>query len=253
VLGFFVERDEPMTRIDEVCDDTYRICSMVPDLPVSYNQFLIDDDRPALIHTGFHEMYSDVRSALSKVLDPSSLKYVIILHFEADECGGMSRFVADSTGAKLVCSELSDELNISHWDFSGPVHPVRDGDVLDLGRHRLRFLETPHVHHWDSMMVYDETTDSLFPSDLFIQPGEQPSVIDQDLGDEMCELYRGAGIFAHEQPVLDVVGRLESLTPDWLHPMHGGSIPDELVPTHIQSLRSQPFAYGGTLFGREVQ
>ena len=38
------------------------------------------------------------------------------------------------------------------------VKGVRDGDTIDTGRHTLRFLETPHVHHWDSMMVFEEST-----------------------------------------------------------------------------------------------
>ena len=52
--------------------------------------------------------------------------------------------------------------------------PSLGGQTLALGRHTLRFLETPHVHHWDSMMVVEESTQSLFPSDLYLQPGEQP-------------------------------------------------------------------------------
>ena len=42
---------------------------------------------------------------------------------------------------------------------------------------------------------------SVFPSDLYIQPGDQQPVVTEDLGAEMCELYRGVGIFAHEEPV----------------------------------------------------
>ena len=96
---------------------------------------------------------------------------------------------------ELICSELGAALNLSGWEYVGPYKGMRDGSTLELGRHKLKFIETPHVHHWDSMMVIEETTGSLFPADLFIQPGEQPAIITQDLGKEMCELYRGAGIF----------------------------------------------------------
>jgi hypothetical protein len=112
-----------------------------------------------------------VRDAVSYVLDPSRLAYVIVPHFEADECGGMGRFVAEAKQAVLVCSAAGARINLLQWDYAGPVKGVEDGDVVDLGKHRLRFMETPHVHHWDSMMAFDETTRSLFPSDLFIQPG----------------------------------------------------------------------------------
>ena len=124
-----------------------------------------------------------------------------------------------------------------------------DGEVIDLGKHKLRFLETPHVHHWDSMMLFDETTKSVFPSDLFIQPGDQPPVVTEDLGGMMCDYYREIGIFAHEEPVRDVVDRIEALDPDWIHGMHGGSLTRESIPYFMRALREEPFAYQGKLLG----
>ncbi|MGH2833662.1 MAG: hypothetical protein ACRDK2_12885, partial [Solirubrobacteraceae bacterium] len=136
--------------------------------------------------------------------------------------------------------------------FKGRVEGHEDGDVIDLGRHKLRFLETPHVHHWDSMMLFDQTTKSLFPSDLFIQPGEQPPVVTQNLGPEMCAYYRDIGIFAHEQPVRDLLKRIERLDPAWVHGMHGGSLARETLGDYTKALHELPFAYQGKLFGRQL-
>jgi flavorubredoxin len=132
---------------------------------------LILDERPALIHTGTFPMYEQVRAAIAKVMDPAKLAYVIVPHFEADECGGMYRFVQGSPNSTLLCSEAGHLLNFSAWDYTGPYKGKKDGERVELGKHTLRFLETPHVHHWDSMMVVEETTSSLFPADLFIQRG----------------------------------------------------------------------------------
>jgi flavorubredoxin len=55
---------------------------------------------------------------------------------------------------------------------------------------------TPHVHHWDSMMIFEYSTKSLFPSDLFIQPRDNKPVVSDDLSESMIKLYRGAGILA---------------------------------------------------------
>jgi flavorubredoxin len=175
---------------------------MPKDSPVGFNQFLIDDEQPALIHTGMAPMYADVCKAIGQVLDPSRLAYIILLHFEGDECGGMERFMAQAPHARLVGCELSASLNLNSFDFAcqGRVTGKRDGEAMSLGRHTLRFLETPHVHHWDSMMLWEETTSSLFPADLFIQPGDQPPVIRENISSAMCELYRHAGIFAHGIP-----------------------------------------------------
>jgi flavorubredoxin len=152
----------------------------------------------------------------------------------------------------LGCSALSATLNLSGWNYAGRVEGHTDGEVIDLGKHKLRFLETPHVHHWDSMMLFDETTKSVFPSDLFIQPGDQPPVVTEDLGGRMCEYYRHVGIFAHDEPVRDVVGRIEALDPDWIHPMHGGSLRRETIPYYTHAVRAETVGYQGKLFGREV-
>jgi flavorubredoxin len=244
-----------MARVDEITDGIYRISTTTENdgFAFQFNQFLIDDERPALIHTGMHGMYEGVRDAVAEVLDPGSLGYVILLHFEADECGGMDRFLEGAPGSTLACSALSSDLNLSGWNYGGRVEGHCDGEVIDLGRHRLRFLETPHVHHWDSMMLFDETTRSLFPSDLFIQAGDQPPVVTENLGSEMCGLYRQVGIFAHEEPVRRVVDRVEALDPDWVHGMHGGSLTREAFPHYARALREEPFAYEGKLLGRPVE
>src|SRR5436305_2007237 len=83
----------------------------------------------------------------------------------------------------------------------------------------------------------------------FIQPGDQPPVVSEYLGREMCGFYREMGIFAHEQPVLDVVARIEGLDPSWIHGMHGGSLARESVPGFVRALRDEPFAYRGKVLG----
>jgi flavorubredoxin len=243
-----------LARIDEIVGGIYRISTTVglDGGEFQFNQFLISDERPALIHTGMHPMYEEVRDAVGQVLDPGRLAYVILLHFESDECGGMDSFLDGAPDSTLACSALSVELNLSGWNYRGRVEGHRDGEVIDLGEHKLRFLETPHVHHWDSMMLIEEATNSLFPSDLFIQPGDQPPIVTEDLGSEMCGFYREVGIFAHEEPVREVVDRIERLDPDWVHGMHGGSLGRETLPSFVRSLREEPFAYQGKLLGREL-
>ena len=241
-----------MAQVDELTDGIYRISTFHPIKNLQFNQFLIDDELPTLIHTGTYPMYEDVRKAVAEVLDPKRLAYVVCPHFEADECGGMGRFVAEAPQAVLACSELGARINLTQWDYSGPVQGFRNGDVVDLGEHRLRVFETPHVHHWDSLMVFEETTRSLFPADLYVQSGDQPAIVRENLGKEMCRLYREWGIFAAEQPVLEVVDRIENLGAQWINPMHGGSLPREVVPSYTDALRSEAFAFEGKLFGRGI-
>ena len=244
--------DTPDTRIDEIVDGIYRISSWQEPYGITFNQFLIADERPALIHTGMHHLYDGVHKAIGQVLDPARLSAILLLHWEGDENGGMERFMRAAPESELVGSLLSIQLNASGFGLTERVRGFRDGETLDLGKHKLRFIETPHVHHWDSMMVLDETTHSLFPSDLFIQPADQPPVVTEDLSMPMLDLYRGSGIFAHEFPIRHVIDRLEKFEIDWVHPMHGGSFQREQFPRYMRALRENEFAYRGMLLGREI-
>ncbi len=164
------------TRIDQIVGGIYRISTFSPTAGITFNQFLIDDEQPALIHTGTYDHYPGVLAAIAEVLDPSRLAHIVLLHWEGDENGGMDRLMAQAPESQLVGSALSIMLNASGFGLHTRTEGFTDGQALDLGKHRLRFLETPHVHHWDSMMVVEESTNSLFPSDLYLQPGDQPPI-----------------------------------------------------------------------------
>ena len=240
------------TQVDQIAGGIYRISAFNSDHGITFNQFLIDDERPTLIHTGEWDHYERIRGAIRQVLDPATLANIVLLHWEGDENGGMDRFMAEAKDAELVGSALSIMLNAHGFGVHDRVRGFKDGEKLELGRHTLRFLETPHVHHWDSMMVVEEATSSLFPSDLFLQPGEQPAVVSENLSAGMLEVYRGAGIFAHETPVRAVADRIEALAPDWIHAMHGGTITGDALHYYTTALREHEFAYAGWLLGREV-
>jgi flavorubredoxin len=240
------------TQVDQIAGGIYRISAFNSDHGITFNQFLIDDERPTLIHTGEWDHYERIRGAVRQVLDPATLANIVLLHWEGDENGGMDRFMAEAKDAELVGSALSIMLNAHGFGVHDRVRGFKDGERLELGRHTLRFLETPHVHHWDSMMVVEESTNSLFPSDLFLQPGEQPAVVSENLSAGMLEVYRGAGIFAHETPVRAVADRIEGLAPDWIHAMHGGTITGDALHYYTTALREHEFAYAGWLLGREV-
>jgi flavorubredoxin len=240
------------TRIDHITGGIHRISTFAEEFGITFNQFLIDDEEPTLIHTGTWDHYDAVRDAVREVLDPARLAKIVLLHWEGDENGGMDRFMAEAPQAELVGSALSIVLNAGGFGCQHRVRGFTDGETLELGRHTLRFLETPHVHHWDSMMVVEESTNSLFPSDLYLQPGDQPPIVRENLSDGMLEVYRQVGIFAHEEPVRAVADRIEALAPDWIHAMHGGTIAGDALPYFTRALREHEFAYRGLLLGREV-
>lgn len=239
-------------HVDQIAAGIHRISTFSPEAGITFNQFLIDDELPTLIHTGRYDDFKGVVTGIGEVLDPARLAYLVLLHWEGDENGGMDRLMAMAPRSELVGSALSIVLNAHGFGYHQRTRGFRDGQSLDLGGHTLRFLETPHVHHWDSMMVVEEATGSLFPSDLYLQPGEQLALTSENLSAEMIEAYRVYGIFAHEDPVRTVARRIEALAPKWINTMHGATITGEALPYYTDALLTQEFAYRGELFGRPI-
>jgi len=102
------------------------------------------------------------------------------------------------------------------------------------------------------MMVFEETTKSLFASDLFIRPGDSKPVTSHDLSRDMVNLYKGAGIFASEEPVRQTTKRLANLSPKMVFPMHGSCIDDSIFPNYIDAIMNSNFAYIGMLLGQKL-
>jgi flavorubredoxin len=246
-----VAKDTPVS-ISEVAGGIYRISGFVKEFGITFNQSLIDDEKPTLIHTGPIGMYERVREKVQEVIPLDKLSYVAFLHFESDEWGGM-KFL-EAPRVKLLCSDLSSKLNLVGWD-NGSIDHISfwDNETLKTGKRTLRFIMTPHVHHWDSMMIFEDTTKSLFPSDLFIQPGKNKPVLADDLSESMIKIYKGAGIFASETPVRQTISRLTGLEPEMVFPMHGSCIEKDMFPKYVDALMKNEFAYSGILLGQTLE
>ena len=76
-------------NISEITDGIYRISGFVNTYGITFNQFLIDDEKPMLIHTGPIGMYKNIEQKIKEVIPLHKLAYVPFLHFESDEWGGM--------------------------------------------------------------------------------------------------------------------------------------------------------------------
>jgi flavorubredoxin len=237
--------------ISEVNDGIYRIAGFVDTYGITFNQFLINDERPILIHTGPIGMYKKIAEKVKEVIPLQKLAYVAFLHFESDEWGGMA--FLDSADAKLVCSDLSSKLNLTGWyNVPGDHISFWDNETLKTGKRQFRFIMTPHVHNWDSMMIFDETSKALFPSDLFIQPGDNKPVVSEDLSESMIQLYRATGIFASEEPVRRTTRRIIDLSPIMVYPMHGSCIDNSIFSRYTDAIMNNNFAYSGILLGQQL-
>src|ERR687888_1585196 len=224
-----------MASIAEVAGDIYRVNIEVPRSPVTYSFFIIKDEQPTLVQTGFSRLFDESLEAVKKVIDPTKLRYIVVPHFEGDECGALNHFLGQAPHAEPVGSPIGVRTSLSDFAIRDPL-AVDDKTVLDLGRHRLRFLITPYVHQWDSLLAFDETTGTVFTSDVFITPGAGPAVTDQDRTEEMLATYRMIGIFPSREHLDAALDKVEALKPRTLACHHGSVIEGKIEP-YFRALR----------------
>ena len=219
-----------MGREHEIAPDIFRISHFDPQGNLQFNQFLVRDTEPLLFHTGPRRLFPSVRDAVSRLIDPSQLRWIGFSHFEADECGSLSEWQTLAPQATAVCSLVAKLVSVDDVVALRPAKALADGDVLVTGRYRCRFLQTPHVPHcWEAGLLFEEETGTLFCSDLFHQNGDVEPVTSEDVVPrfrEVLEQYQ-QGPFANYLPYTsrtrETLDRLASLAPDRLAAMHGST------------------------------
>ena len=221
-----------MTTITEIAPDIFRICTYIGDIDMQFNQFLARDREPLLYHTGMKAMFPVVHEAVAKILDPATLRWIAFSHFESDECGALNEFLSIAPGAQALCSFVGAMVSVNDFALR-PARGLQDGEVLTTGARRFRFIRTPHLPHtWEAGHLLEESTRTLFCSDLFHQDGEiEPTTTSES---ELMERVRStlvryqAGPFSNYLPFTPMteqqLARLAALKPEVLAPMHGSTL-----------------------------
>jgi len=229
------------TRIDEISEDIFRISTYLPDYNLEFNQFLVRDEQPLLYHTGMGSLFPAVQEAVAKLIEPSTLRWVGFSHFEQDECGSLNQWLALAPQVQAVCGMVSALVNVN--DATGRENRIfADGEVFSTGKHRFRFLSTPHVPHgWDASLLFEEAQGVLFCSDLFTHSGEQAALADDiaakahnDLQAQQQGPFRD--FMAYNATTDATLSTLAELKPSVLAVMHGSSYTGDGA-TAIQDLR----------------
>ncbi|HSP38212.1 MAG TPA: MBL fold metallo-hydrolase [Frankiaceae bacterium] len=216
--------------VDQIADRIYRISTCVPDLApggFTFNQFLVDAEEPLLYHTGMRQLFPLVRDAIEQVMPVERLRWIAFAHVEADECGAVNEFLAAAPRAQVTHGALGCMLSVNDL-ADRPPRPMADGEVLELGGATLerRVLEvaTPHVpHNWESHVLFEQQTGTLFCGDLCTQLGDGKAVTDGDLVDDGIaaeELFKQTSL---GPAVPETYRRLADLKPRTLAVMHGSS------------------------------
>lgn len=219
-----------MSDVTEVGPGVFRIATFIPQVNMAFCQFVVRDEEPLLYHTGMRGLFADVRDAVSRVLDPATIRWIGFSHFEADECGALREWQGVAPNATPVCSFVSKVVSVDDVVAARPCRPLADGEVLATGRCRFRFLQTPHVPHaWDAGHLFEETSGTLLCSDILHQMGDLEPVTEADVvgrfRETLAEFQKGpfANYLPYTSQTRPTLERLAALKPKALAPMHGST------------------------------
>jgi flavorubredoxin len=221
---------EPQPIVTEVAPDLYRISGFVPEFNLQFNHFLVKDEQPLLFHTGLKAMFPLVRDGVSKVLDPTTIRWIAFSHTESDECGALPEWLGIAPLAEPVCSQVGALVNRDFTSAIRQAKGMQDDEVLETGKYRFRFCRTAQIPHgWDAGVLFEETNRTLLCSDLMHQNGECEPLTESDVIERArasLEEYE-AGILADYVPYTSrtegIMDRLAELRPRTLAAMHGSS------------------------------
>lgn len=215
------------TNVHEIAAGIYRINTPVS-LPgagkFNFNQYLIRDEAPLLYHTGPRKMFALVREAISRIMPVEDLRYIGFSHFEADECGALNEFLAIAAGAEPVCGKIAAMVSVNDV-ADRPAHALADGDILDLGHHRLRWVDTPHLPHaWECGLLMDTSTRTMLCGDLFTQDGDGAvALTESDILGPAEASRRQMDYYAHAPDSGHLLERLAREQPETMACMHGSA------------------------------
>jgi len=143
-------------------------------------------------------------------------------HYEADECGSLNEWLHAAPNATPAQGATGVLVSLGDLADREP-RALTDGEVLDLGGKRVRWLDTPHVPHgWDAGLLHEESTGTLLCGDLFTLLGDDhPATTDGDIVTAAIEADDAMGFTVRHAGTAPTLERLAALEPTTLGLMHG--------------------------------
>ena len=218
-----------MATITEIAPDVYRITAYNSQADFQFSSFLVKDDEPVLYHTNLRGFFADIRDGVATVLDPATIRWIGFSHFESDECGSLNEWLQLAPHATAICSFVGARTSVGDFAIRPP--KVLEADErIETGSKRFRVIETKHVPHgWDASLMFEETSATLFCSDLFGHSGDVEPIIEGDIVGRTTAYTetQQQGLMAQSVPFTietrGILNGLAELAPRTLGCMHGSS------------------------------
>ena len=174
--------------VDDLDIDLFESQYVVPE-GMSYNSYLIDDEKIAVMDTADRRKAEEWKANLKAALGNRQPNYLVAHHMEPDHSALIAWMLETYPELQLVCSAQAAKMLSNFFDgfnFEGRVMTVKEGDILSLGKHELKFIGAPMVHWPEVLMSYDSTDKVLFSADGFGKFGALVNETD----DWACEARR---------------------------------------------------------------
>ncbi len=198
----------------------------VPD-GIAYNSYVILDDKTAVMDTIDKRKTDEWLANVEKALDGRKPDYLVIQHMEPDHSASIQAFMDRHPETTVVGNKKT--FNMIHQFFPymelKNTLTVENGDVLELGSHKLTFVFAPMVHWPEVMMTYESEEKILFSADGFGKFGALD--VDDDWACEARRYYIGI-VGKYGQQVQNVLKKAAALEIEKICPLHGPVLEDNL-------------------------
>jgi flavorubredoxin len=212
------------TDIAEIAAGIYRLSTFVPRAGAAgftFNQFLIDAEAPLLFHYGQRSLFPLIVAAVACIVPLAKLSWTTCSHVEADEAGALNEWLAAAPNATPAHGQIGCNIWLTDMASRAP-RALKNDEVLDLGGKRVRWLDTPHLpHNWDAGLILEETTGTLFCSDLFTQMGPAAATTESDIVGPAIAVSDRLPYMPATPGTAPTLRRLAALKPSTLALMHG--------------------------------
>ena len=215
--------------VDDTTIDLFESQYVVPE-GVSYNSYLILDEKVALMDTVDKRGMKQWEENLMKALDGRKVDYLVVQHLEPDHAGSIARLVELFPEVTLVGNVKTFAMLPQFFDFplEGRTLTVKEGDSLSLGEHELTFVMAPMVHWPEVMVSYESKEKILFSADGFGKFGALSKTEGED--DWACEArrYYFNIVGKYGAPVQTLLKKASALDIQTICPLHGPVLKENL-------------------------
>ena len=214
--------------VDDTDIDLFESQYPVPD-GVSYNSYVILDDKIAVMDTVDERKTDEWFSNLTEVLEDRYPDYLVISHLEPDHSSNIERLAVRYPDMKLVGNAKTFQMlpQFFDMDFSERSIVVKEGEELSLGTHKLVFYMAPMVHWPEVMVTYEATEKILFSADGFGKFGAIELTKDKDWACEARRYYFNI-VGKYGGPVQQLLKKAAGLDINMICPLHGPVLKDNL-------------------------